>query len=277
MFDNRLTLIGVLLLLSAIVLAPACFADLNSEDAPAGGGAGDLAKQTQNPVSDLISVPFQNNTNFDIGPWERTQNILNIQPVIPFTLNDDWNLITRTILPVVYQPVGQDDDEFGLGDLNFTAFLSPKDSGKVIWGAGPVFLFPTATDDVLGNEKWGVGPSIVVLTMEGPWVYGALWNNIWSFAGDDDRDDVNRMLLQPFVNYNMEGGWYLVSAPVITADWEADSENRWVVPIGGGVGRVFTIGKQPVNVQAQAFYHIVHPDNGPDFSFRFQFQFLFPK
>ena len=239
----------------------------------------DLAKQTQNPVSDLISVPFQNNTNFGIDPGDDTQNVLNIQPVWPFRLNEQWNLITRTIVPVISQPdaLTGHDSEFGLGDINFSAFFSPRKPGKWIWGVGPSLLLPTATDNALGTEQWGAGPTGVLLTMDGPWVYGALMNNIWSFAGDNDRADVNQMLLQPFVNYNMPDGWYLVSAPIITANWEASSDNAWTVPLGGGIGKIFKVGKQPLNASIQGYYNVEKPDRGADWTLRAQIQLLFPK
>ena len=239
----------------------------------------ELAKAAQNPVADLISLPFQNNTNFNFGPENKTQNILNIQPVWPFSLTDEWNLITRTIVPVISQPAlfRGDDRENGLGDTTFTAFFSPAEPGKWIWGAGPVLLLPTATDDKLGTDKWGAGPSAVVLTSDGPWLYGALFSQLWSFAGDNDRDDVNQSLVQPFVNYNLPDGWYLVSSPIITANWEADSSDTWTVPVGGGFGKIFRIGRQPVNAQMQAFYNVETPDNGADWQLRLQWQFLFPK
>jgi len=239
----------------------------------------DLAKQAQNPVANLISLPFQNNTNFGIGPDDDTQNILNIQPVWPITLNDNWNLITRTILPVVSQPdilTGGEGSTTGLGDTTFTAFLSPKDSGKLTWGVGPVFLFPTATDDVLGSDKWGAGASAVLLTMPGKWVIGSLFSNVWSFAGSGDQD-VNLFTWQYFINYNLPDKWYLTSAPIITANWEADSDNRWTVPFGGGIGKIFNIGKQPINGQIGAYYNVETPEFGPDWQLRLQFQFLFPK
>jgi len=239
----------------------------------------DLAKQTQNPVSDLISVPFQNNTNFGIGPGDDTQNVLNIQPVWPFKLNERWNLITRTIVPVISQPsvLTGNDSEFGVGDINFSAFFSPAKPGKWIWGIGPSLLFPTATDNALGTEQWGAGPTAVLLTMNGPWVYGGLINQIWSYAGDNDRADVSQLLLQPFVNYNMPDGWYLVSAPVITANWEASSDSTWTVPMGGGIGKIFKIGKQPVNASLQGYYNIEKPRMGADWTLRAQLQLLFPK
>jgi len=239
-----------------------------------------LAKAAQNPVADMISVPFQFNTNFGYGAYDKTQEVINIQPVIPINLSPDWNLITRTIVPVISQPQLTPDGErtFGLGDTTASAFLSPAHSGKFIWGVGPAFLLPTATDQDLGTGKWGAGPTAVGLIMDGPWVYGALINNIWSFAGDPGRKDVNQMTLQPFVNYNFKDGWYLSSSPLVTADWNADNDNRWTLPVGGAFGRVFRIGKQPVNAQIGAYYNVIAPDDiGPQWQVRAQLQFLFPK
>lgn len=234
----------------------------------------ELTKKTQNPVADLISVPFQNNFNFGVGPDNDLQYVLNIQPVWPFKITEDWNLITRTILPVMYQPelapgVG---DEFGLGDTLFTGFFSPRKPSKVIWGAGPAILIPTSTDDSLGTGEWGAGAGVVALTIEGRFVYGALLNNVWTFDGESSV-----MTLQPFVNYNLPSGWYMVSAPVVTANWDANRDNIWTVPIGGGAGKIFKFGKLPVNCQAQIFYNIETPDGGPNWQLRIQFQLLFPK
>jgi len=238
----------------------------------------DLAKAAQNPIANMISLPFQNNTNFNFGPEEKTQNILNIQPVYPVSINDEWNMITRSILPVVSQPqLSADDDRTnGLGDATVTAFLSPRNSGEWIWGLGPVLLLPTATNDDLGVDKWGLGPSAVFLTMQGPWVVGSLFSNIWSVGGSGD-EDVNLFTWQYFVNYNLPEGWYLVTSPVITANWEASSSDTWTVPVGGGLGKIFRIGEQPMNAQLQAFYNVEKPDYGADWQLRLQLQFLFPK
>lgn len=238
----------------------------------------ELAKAAQNPVADMISLPFQSNTNFGVGPDDKTQNILNIQPVYPMPLSEKWNLITRTIAPVIWQEeIVPGVEQFGLGDITFTAFLSPKKPGKWIWGAGPVLLLPTATDETLGSEKWGAGPSAVALAIRGPWLFGGLINQIWSFAGEDDRQDVDLMLVQPFVNCNFPKGWYLVSSPIITANWEAGGSDTWTIPVGGGVGKIFRLGKQPMNVQFQGFYNVEKPEFGPEWTLRFQLQFLFPK
>jgi len=245
--------------------------------------AEELAKLAQNPVGNLISVPFQNNTNFNVGPQSGTQNILNIQPVIPFSVGENWNIITRTIIPVINQPgfaPGQGSSN-GVGDIQFNAFLSPSmpSPSGLIWGAGAITQLPTHTNDQLGNDRWGLGPTAVVLRIQkgDPWVYGALANNIWSVGGGDSAA-YNNFLLQPFVNYNFPAGFYLVSAPIITANWEADSDNRWTVPLGGGVGKIFHMGKLPVNTQLSAYYNVVTPDNGgADWQMRVQVQFMFPK
>lgn len=237
-----------------------------------------LARAVQNPVASLISVPFQNNTNFGWGPDDDALNTLNIQPVIPVGMSSDWNLILRTIVPITSQPAISPggDRKTGLGDVTFTAFLSPKNPGKMIWGAGPVVLLPTATDDRLGTDRWGFGPSVVVLTMSGPWVVGSLFSNVWS-AGGSGSDDVNLFTWQYFVNYNMKHGWYLTSSPIITANWESTSDDEWTIPFGGGVGRIFKIGKQPMNAQMQTFYNVEKPGFVGSWSLRAQLQFMFPK
>ena len=237
----------------------------------------DLAKQAQNPLANLISLPFQNNTFFGVGPENAVVNDLNIQPVYPIEIAGKVNMINRFILPVKHQgeQVAGEGSVFGLGDLSYTTFFSPAKPAKVTWGVGPSFLIPTATDDRLGSGKWSAGVGAVVLTTPGPWVIGALAQNVWSFAGDEARADVNFFLSQYFINYNFPH-FYLSSAPIITANWEAASGQKWTVPFGGGVGKLFP-GKPPINTQVQVFYYVVKPDNGPDWSLRLQVQFLFPK
>jgi hypothetical protein len=195
--------------------------------------------------------------------------------VIPFAVSDNWNVITRTILPVISQPgfTPSQDRENGVGNTLFTAFLSPRKTGRVIWGVGPAIQLPTSSDNQLGDDEWAVGPSVVLLAMPGHWVVGSLFSQIWDV---DANDDISLFTWQPFVNYNLERGWYLTSSPIITANWEADDE--WTVPLGGGVGRVFRVGRQPMNAQFQAFYSVVEPDDiGPEWSIRLQLQFMFPE
>ncbi len=240
----------------------------------------ELAKAAQNPIASMISVPFQNNTNLNIGPNDETQNILNVQPVWPFKLNDEWNVITRTIIPVTSQPSfltapGEDRID-GIGDTLFTAFLAPRGAFDVTWGVGPAVLLPTASNDSLGQDTWAAGLSAVVLTMPGNWVIGTLLSNLWSVGGGEA--DINIFTWQYFVNYNLEDGWYVVTAPIITANWEADSDHRWTVPIGGGVGKIFRIGKQPINAQLSLYNNVVTPDDyGAEWQVRTQIQFMFPK
>ncbi|SRR5216684_4122190 len=240
----------------------------------------DLQKATQNPVASLISVPVQNNSNFGIGSADRTQNVLNIQPVIPISISGDWNLVVRWIMPVISQPdpTRKNVSVFGFGDMQPTFFFSPKKVGKLIWGAGPFFILPTATSqNFLGQGKFSMGPSVVALVQPGHWTLGALVNNAWSVAGPSDRAKVNQMLLQYFINYNLEKGWFLSWAPIVTADWEATKGNRWTVPVGGGIGRVFRLGFQPVSIAAQVYGNAARPAGSSPWGLRLQMAFLFPK
>jgi hypothetical protein len=243
--------------------------------------AEELAKLAQNPVGNLISVPFQNNTNLNFGPEKGTQNILNIQPVIPISVDKDWNIITRTILPVISMPaLGPDiGSTNGIGDIVLTAFLSPANPGEWIWGAGPVVQLPTNSSAELGNKNWGLGPSVVLLHLDhgSPWVYGALVNNVWSLTSDKQGGSYNNGLIQPFVNYNFEGGLYLTTAPILTVNWKAESSQQWTVPLGGGAGKIFHFGKLPVNTQISAYYNVVRPDYGANWQIRAQVQLMFPK
>lgn len=231
----------------------------------------ELAKASQNPLANMMSFPFQNNTNFNVGPYNRVQDILNIQPVLPFF---NGRLITRTIIPLVWQPNDSTGTTMGLSDIQFTAFYSPKTKGIVI-GFGPIISFPSGSAS-LGSQKWCAGPSIVILGMPGHWVVGVLANNIWSFAGSSDRPDVNQFLAQYFVNYNFPKGWYITTAPIITANWNATSGNQWTVPVGAGAGKIIKLGKLPVNLQAAAFYNAIRPSNSGDWTLRVMAVALLP-
>ncbi|WP_205526031.1 neuromedin U [Pyxidicoccus trucidator] len=241
----------------------------------------DLAKAVQNPVANLISVPLQDNVDFGIDPGDRVRNTLNIQPVIPMTLTEDFNLINRIILPVLYQPDLADGSggTFGLGDTSATFFVAPSKPGTLIWGVGPALLLPTATDDVLGTGKWSIGPSAVALVQPGDLSAGVLANNVWSVFGDGDRESVNQLLVQYFLTYNLPGGWYVTSAPIITANWEAPSGDQWLVPFGAGGGKVFKVGRQSLNGSVSAYYNAVRPDvpGAAQWQLRVQLAFLFPK
>lgn len=239
----------------------------------------DLLKAAQNPVADMISLPVQNNINPGIAPYGRVQNVVSLQPVIPWNMTENWMLITRIIQPIVWQPYPDQKSGgvFGLGDMNPTFFLSPRKPGALIWGAGPAVLIPTATSQVLGQGKLGVGPSAVVLAQPGAWTVGALVSNVWSVAGSGGRPPVNKMALQYFISYNLPHEWYLSSAPTLTADWRATSGNVWTVPFGAGVGRLVTIGNAPVDLSATFYRNATTPAGSPTWSVSFQATFLFPK
>ncbi|MBZ9654426.1 transporter [Phyllobacterium lublinensis] len=238
----------------------------------------ELAKKLSNPIASLISVPFQGNYDNGYGPDDGDKYYVNVQPVIPFTLNENWNVISRTILPIAWQNdiAGPSGDQFGLGDTTQSFFFSPKQpAGGIIWGAGPVFLLPTATDDLLGGDKWGAGPTAVVLKQDGPWTVGALTNHVWSFAGEGDRNDISSTFLQPFVSYTTKNAWTFTLNTESTYDWEGEA---WSVPINFTVAKLVKIDKQPISLTAGVRYWAESPDNGPDgFGARLAITFLFPK
>src|SRR5262245_30494250 len=224
-----------------------------------------LQKAVQNPLANIVNVPFQYVGNFPIGPFSRTQTVLNLQPVLPFRLTENWNLVTRVIMPLASQPYLNrvEGTKNGLGDLNPSFFLSPVKSRKLMWGAGPAFSLPTATNSAIGSGKWAAGPSVIGVVQPGHWTLGVLANNMWSIAGDKDRPEINSLLLQYFVDYNFVKGWYFTSSPSITSNWKRNSDERWSVPFGGGLGRVFKYSGQSFNSQISAYYTVIHPDSLP--------------
>jgi hypothetical protein len=260
---------------------PATHAPVNATSTDAGGAANstaDLAKTLANPIGALISVPFQNNFDFGGGPaGDGYQYKMNLQPIIPITLNEDWLLISRTILPYVYQQdIFGNTSQTGLADTLQSFFLSPAkptESGW-IWGAGPAMLLPTATDDLLGGEKWGAGPTAVVLKQQNGWTYGALANHIWSFAGDSSRADVSATFLQPFLSYTTKTSTTFTLNTESTYDW---TNNQWTVPLNFMIQQIVKIGDQPVALTVGARYYADKPDDGPNWGLRFALIFLFPK
>jgi hypothetical protein len=249
----------------------------------------DLGAAVQNPISSLISVPFK--FTFDNGAPNGKANSMTIQPVIPVTVGD-WNLVSRFIIPLYDAPGGvaglpgnpgignptQPGRVTGLGDINYTLFFSPvKPVNGWIWGAGPSITADSATDDRLGSGKWSAGFSAVALNQPGWGTWGGLVRHLWSFAGDSSRRDVNQTLIEPFINYNLDNGWYLISDMVITYDWEAPSGDRLLLPLGGGVGKITKWGNQPVNLRAEAYYNVERPASAPKWQVGFTVQFLFPK
>ncbi len=247
-----------------------CFIALAQDDVPS---EAELAKASQNPLAKMISVPFQNNTTYGIGTDNQTQNVLNIQPVYPITLGK-FNLINRLIAPVITQPnLATNETKTGLGDLSLTSWFSPAKASTITYGVGPAFQLPTATSEQMGSGEFGLGPSVVALMMINKWVAGIVSNNIWTFGETKE----NKFLFQYFINYNLPHATYLVSAPIMTANWNAESGEQWIVPFGGGVGKVFKVGKLPINFNAQVYYNTVTPTGWGKWQSRFQLQFMFPK
>ena len=248
--------------------------DVDSQSATA------LAKKLQNPVGDLYSIPFQNNANFNVGPTKGVQNILNIQPVIPFHINEDWNIITRTIVPLVWSPSFQPAQSvpFGVGPTSFTAFLSPRNPiDGWVWGAGPTAQLPTISNRALGSNVWGAGPAVVVVKLAGPIVAGALVNNLFSMGGTQGPAGTRYSLFtfNPFLNYNFGGGWFAGSVPIITANWYAHGE-QWTLPVGAQVGHLFKLGgKLPVQLVVGAYYNAIRPEFAATWQMRTQVAIIF--
>ncbi|MEZ5501931.1 MAG: transporter [Halioglobus sp.] len=239
----------------------------------------DIAKQLNNPIADLISVPFQGNYDKDIGPTRQGERyLLNIQPVIPFHISEDWNLISRTILPVTrLEDVPPGNNEQGIGDITQSLFFSPRAlQDGWTWGAGPALLLRTTTDELLGSEKWAAGPTAVALKQEHGWTYGALVNHLWSYAGNGQATDVDATYLQPFFGYTtaMHTSYFINTES--TYDWVG---NDWSVPLNISVSQVFKIGKQPMSIQLGARYWADTPQGaGPEgWGARLTYTLVFPK
>ena len=252
-------------------LGPSAASSTATGPAPSQTSQNSQAVQAQNPLTPLWGVINENYTNFRMGPLEKTQNILVVEPIIPLKLTPDWNLVIRWNTPItamprlaepVPTPVGHIPGigpEFGLSNMNPQFFFTPAHPGSFDFAVGPALWLPTATDDTLGINEWGGGPVVVGLTIQGPLLIGFLAQNIW--AGDQSHgssatgDRVNSLLIEPFVFYNFPGGWFLTYRPLITADWTVDEDHRWTVPVGGGFGRVFPVGNMVLDIHAQAFYN----------------------
>ena len=265
---------AALLLMATVVVAIGFYSEAQAQASPA-----DVAKKLNNPIAALVSVPLQLNYDEDFDPSDDGYRfLLNVQPVVPITLNDDWNVISRTIVPLVQlNDVPPGHDTSGLGDIFQSVFFSPKaaTSSGWIWGAGPAFLLPTATDELLGAEKWAAGPTAVVLKQEHGWTYGALANHVWSFAGSSNRADVNATFLQPFLAYTLPSLTTFTVNSESSYDWEAE---RWSAPVNLSVTQLFKIGSQIQQLQFGTRYWVDSPDTGAaGWGVRLTYTLVFPK
>jgi hypothetical protein len=266
------------MILPFLVAYPLSTARAEAPEADSGGPAehADLAVKLQNPIADLISVPLQSNFDFGIGQEEAFRYTLNLQPVIPITLSRSWNLISRTIAPIIYEEktVPSGDDHAGLGDILQSLFFVPLGSAPVTWGIGPALSLPTATSDALGSGQWALGPTAIALAQPKPWTVGILANHLWSVAGDDDRADVNSTFLQPFASYTTRTATSFSASMEAVHNWEGDS---WSVPAILGVGQVFPVGKEAASVTVAGKYWLAGPDAGPDWGARLVLTLLLPR
>jgi hypothetical protein len=263
---------------TAVVLLLAAAAHAQPPPANGGSESQDLATKLSNPISDLVSVPFQFNWEQNVGPSKLTRFILNIQPVMPFTMTPKLNLIVRMIAPLISQPPLTDGGlpASGIGDITTSFFVSPAQSKRLVWGAGPVFVLPSTSEPTLGSGKWSAGPTIVALKQQGSWTVGALWNQVWSFSGDPSRSDVSQMFLQPFLSYQATRTLTVTMQSETTANWNVDEE-RWTVPINFLMAKLATFGTFPASYQLGFGAFPVHPDVGPSWKIRAAIVILLPK
>lgn len=244
-------------------------------------GPRELAVQAQNPLPSLISVPIQNNFNFRYGPRQGLQDGLNFQPIVPAAVSTNFNIITRTVVPLIFNPsmTHEISAVAGLGDIQITPFLSPAPTGPWVWGIGPVIQLPTHSSRTLGNDNLGLGPSAAVLRWEpgSPWVLGGIAYTAWSLGTSPSAASYSIGYLQPLLTYVFEDGLYVTSSPILKADWLAAAGRQILLPLGGGVGKILHLGKVPMSVELSAYYNVAKRDYDADWQLRLQIQFLFSK
>ncbi len=283
MFDRLRHALGVMVMVvgltvGALLGAPAHAQQASPSSAPTSSAKvvtpEDLAKSVHNPFADFIKLPLQATTGFSIGPHHNAGEALNIEPLIPFSLSPQWDLMARPSLSATYQP--SPNEQYGLNDLQSSFFLTPHDADEWIWGAGPVFQFPTATSDAFGTGRWCAGPTAALLYDNGPWFGGVVTYQLMSFAGDRARGSVNQTYLEPEVSYNFDSGWYVDVDPPMTFDWTADAANGWTVPIGADVGDAFNVGSHAMSWQIGAYDLAKRPQGNPQWIIRIQLMAMFP-
>jgi hypothetical protein len=270
-YVRQVTIITAFVLSHLISTTPALAQDEKVEEEQMITGAG-------NPVTSFINLPVQHNMEFGIGEHDRTRHVIKLQPVrIDFKASRPYKIRSRTVIPLIYHPdiSSPNGGTFGLSDIRVAAYFSPDRFGKWIWGLGPILSFPTATAHVLGTGKWSLGPSLVLFTQRKKWLIGIIASNLWSVAGSSSRPDVNLAIIEYRFRYHLGRRWFISSSPLIAANWNAISGNKWLVPVGGGIGRAFFFGPRALSVEVQAFYNVVQPNSSPspDWSLRFQLTF----
>ena len=262
-------------LLGAVLAASARGQEAPPSAQPTAGAISEqeLAKSAHNPFEDFVKIPVQSTTGFDLKGHQGVAEGLNIAPLVPLPLNAVWDLVVEPSLSAAYLPSPQ--DEFGLGDLQTSIFLTPAKATTWIWGAGPIIQFPTASSPDFGTGRWSAGPTAALIYSNGPWFNGVLAYQLWSFAGNPDRGGVSQTFLEPDVSYNFDSGWYVQCEPSITYDWKAEAANAWTVPLGLDIGKAFKLGTQDLSWQAGAYDLLKRPDGAPHWIFRASLTFLF--
>lgn len=269
------------LMASALALllgAPASFAQRQQAGAAPVSESEALAKKLANPIADLTVVPFEGNWEQPVGPNDQSRFILNVQPSVPFPLTRDWNLIQRVIMPIMSQPPLTPDGApaFGIGDLLASTFFSPARLKRAMWGVGPAISVPSTAQPTLGTEKWCIGPTLVILRQSGAFTMGVLWNQLWSFAGNAKRDDVNKMYIQPFFAHVGKGAVTFRISSETTIDWRADG-GRWTAPIIFAVSKLSSFGTFPASYQIGVGVFVAKPENGPAWKLRASLTLIMPR
>jgi len=264
------------MLLSA-VLAVSAHAQQASTPAPLPAGMTTnqvLAISVHNPFEEFVKVPIQSTTGFELGPHHKVGNTENVEPLVPFSLNSNWDLIARPSLNVTYLP--SPHEQSGLQDLQTSFFLTPAKANTWIWGGGPIMQFPTASSSELGSGRWSAGPTAALAYMKGPWSDTILGYQLMSFAGNHARGSVNQTYVEPEISYNFESGWYVQCDPQMTFDWTADASDGWTIPMGADIGKAFTIGSHSLSLQGGAYDLLKRENGAPQWIARVSVTFLFP-
>jgi hypothetical protein len=233
-----------------------------------------LAISVHNPFEDFVKVPIESDTGFQLGRDHKVGDAVNIEPLLPFSLNQDWDLMARPSLTVAYSPTPH--EQSGLEDLQTSFFLTPHKESTWIWGAGPIFQFPTGSSSGLGSGRWSAGPTAALVYSQGAWLNAILTSHLMSFAGNRARRSVNQTYIEPMISYNLDSGWYADVDPQMTYDWTADTANAWLIPMGADVGKAFNIGPQSLSLQLGAYDLVKRPDGAPQWIARVSVTFLFP-